>query len=697
MTKPDLSDTTILLSLKADSAARLENLTRLHAYYTAMTDGAELIVVQQGQAALPDLPGVHVHRLADRGLHWKTRNLNLAAALSNRPFLLSTDIDMVPKPAALADAMALLRSGADFCHLFDGLVLNISTERAAEFTDWQSFMAGLPHVPRGQVIPGDSRAGQGLRVLYGDANHRATGGGFVCRRAAFVAVGGYNENFVSYGAEDEEFDLRARRLGYDFGQVDGHNLYHFDHPRGAESRFGPFYRQNMAELARVEAMDRAALEAYVARRFRTLPFEPGYIYDRQSMRDQDLWQRRPDLRHDLSHLTLLVIADPARVQPSSSCLDALIDHVEATYRNCDIRICEPHSNAYKFPANRSDVVHHVLADGVTVEALRRLRQEAGRSELLVTRLGRDAERQFDWLINKLAERATDHAPPALPARPIPDGGNAIYLRFDDSFRDYACACLASMAQNYPDHPPLLVDYLGQDAELHARLRRLNAVLLPADDAPEFTRHLFRDRDRDAVIARFRLWRSALRGLDTIMHLDADTLVLAPLDDLFDHHTPYIVANHERSDAVRIFSQEHRWSPELHRLLREDGLRYPDRADDMGNAGLFTLPRAWRSRTHLARLAYLAARYGRFMAYADQSLLSLWLMGDGIQPLRRFADNFQTPFFTEDDVDIDFDDIRILHFSSPRKPGTKEFDDWHRVGPDRDRINALFAQYRAAPI
>jgi lipopolysaccharide biosynthesis glycosyltransferase len=197
-----------------------------------------------------------------------------------------------------------------------------------------------------------------------------------------------------------------------------------------------------------------------------------------------------------------------------------------------------------------------------------------------------------------------------------------------------------------------------------------------------------------VIARFRLWRRAFRDHDTILHLDADTLVLAPLDPLFERPEPFIVANHEPSPEIRIFRPEHRRTAELQARLRQDGITYPGHPDDMGNAGVFTLPRAFRSREHLATLASFAQRYGAYLAYADQSLVSLWLRSLGIRPTSEFAYNFQTPFFTASDVAVPREDIRILHFSSDRKPGTRAFEQWNRVGEAREWLVDLFEEYKS---
>ncbi len=278
---------------------------------------------------------------------------------------------------------------------------------------------------------------------------------------------------------------------------------------------------------------------------------------------------------------------------------------------------------------------------------------------------------------------------------MPSDGHAIYLRFDDGFLPYARACLNSLRANFAGHPQIIVDYHGDDPAMATLLEAMSAERLTSDAPPEFVRHLKLARVGGAITGRFRLFRSEFNRFDTILHLDADMLVLKPLDDLFERSDPFFVANHEATPGVRVFD-----SPALPRLqaqLAADGLTIPDGPDDMVNAGLFTLPKTVRTPQTLAVLARLAATYGRGFAFADQSLLSLWHLASGRQPTQEFADNFQTPFFTDPEIDIAFKDIRVLHFSSQRKPGTLAFDRWERVGPLREKLVETFVHYRDLPL
>jgi hypothetical protein len=274
--------------------------------------------------------------------------------------------------------------------------------------------------------------------------------------------------------------------------------------------------------------------------------------------------------------------------------------------------------------------------------------------------------------------------------------NAVYIRFDDRVVDDARACLNSLRTNWPGHPPILADYAGTHEDVRALLNALGATTLAPMHAPAFTALLPSRRDRSPVFDRFKLWLAPLRAYGTILHLDADTLVLGPLDDLLAAEKPVFVANHEADPAVRVFTTRPQDDPRLATLLHKDGLGQFDGPDDMVNAGVFAIPRRYRAREELARLAQLTARYAPWLAFADQSLLSIWLRALDLRPTVDFRFNYQTPFLTDPSVKVPFDDVRVFHFSSHRKPGTPAFTRWNRVGAEHGRLLALYARYRDMP-
>ena len=404
MTTIDLSDVTVIISVKTDSPARRANIERLHSFYT--TVGAETDILVVAQPPLPDLgprPGLKVHEISDDGLHWKTRNMNIGAAFSARPYLLMSDADTVPCPKALVEALKLVVNGAGFVSLYNGIVVNLPPPTAAP--DWSRFFDALPHYDRQDVAPGQAAKHPEFPPLYGNAAHMAIGGCFLCARQAFVSTGGWNPNFVSYGFEDQELHHRVQKLGYDFPALQDFNLYHFDHPRGMESRYGQFYRQNHAEFDRVCAMDAETLASYVARGFRQMTYESGYDYARFATSDADGWHRIADRRTDLGELTILILADAARVPRDSSCIEPLLDHLEQNFRGYDLRLCEIGATEYKYPTNRQNVAYSTISEMPSKDELKPLLVESNRPSVFFLRLSDDAAGQLRFAKAQLARVA----------------------------------------------------------------------------------------------------------------------------------------------------------------------------------------------------------------------------------------------------------------------------------------------------
>ncbi len=389
----DMSDVTVVISIKVDCDARLDNLARLESYYATATENAEILVVEQGAVCRVDgRPSVMTHFIQDDGLHWKTRNMNLGATLSSRSILLMSDCDTIPHPSALAEGQAFVKAGGGFTSLYNGVVVNLLDP--PEIIGGAAFFVDLPVYKRNDVTAGRSFVGVDHLPLYGNVEHPAVGGCFLASRQAYHGLGGMNPNFVSYGFEDQEFYMRARRLGYEFPLVEDYNLYHFDHPRGMESRYGQFYRQNQAEFERVEAMSADELRSYAARGFRQIRFEPGYDYARFTNGDADGWHRVPDQRVDLSDLMFLVVADPAVVSREASCLNALLDHLEKHFHGYDVRICENQTTEYKYQDNRKNVAYEPVREGPSRVELKNIALETGRHAVSFLRLSPEAKEQL---------------------------------------------------------------------------------------------------------------------------------------------------------------------------------------------------------------------------------------------------------------------------------------------------------------
>ena len=272
--------------------------------------------------------------------------------------------------------------------------------------------------------------------------------------------------------------------------------------------------------------------------------------------------------------------------------------------------------------------------------------------------------------------------------------NAIFIAFDDNYVNYARACLNSLVLNYPGYPQLLIAYNGSRETVKQWLSTIRRTQLVEINIPNTSlQELPRGPVNSTMIYwRYELWNDSFSEFDTILHLDVDLLVLKPLDSLFLYEEFFAVANNCLYDHVRVFHPENKDNPDLQQLLKQDGLCYPDNRNDMINAGVFVLPKIRRTKENYKLLLNFTKRYAKWLAYADQSVISLWMQQCRIKPSYAYQFNLQTALLNDNTVSLKIDDAAILHFSF-KKPDEDDFMSWYDARGHAEQIMALYKYYR----
>jgi len=164
----------------------------------------ELIVVDMSDTpvAQPDAGfPVHIHRL-DTGTLALAAARNLAAGHAQSPHLLFLDVDCIPMAQCLA-TMATALDAEDALLCADIRYLGADDARGP----WSE--AGL--LARGRPHPVRSFPATGTRREPNPGLFWSLA--FAIRRTRFTALGGFDEAFTGYGAEDTDFGFRADRAG----------------------------------------------------------------------------------------------------------------------------------------------------------------------------------------------------------------------------------------------------------------------------------------------------------------------------------------------------------------------------------------------------------------------------------------------------------------------------------------------------
>ena len=182
----------IIVPYKRDSAAREKNREKFEGYWNS-----------------------YIYTIVE-DYNERSKAYNNAARNSTAEYIVLGDIDAIIPREQIAEAMALLKDGADLVYPFDH-ILNIYDEIGRPPTRWPD-----PYI-------------YGLFPIF--------------RRESFLKMGGENEMFRGYGCEDIERYYRALNHDFIVRRVSG-PAYHMDH--GWKSRVGNPHIKDNWELMKHE-------------------------------------------------------------------------------------------------------------------------------------------------------------------------------------------------------------------------------------------------------------------------------------------------------------------------------------------------------------------------------------------------------------------------------------------------------------
>jgi lipopolysaccharide biosynthesis glycosyltransferase len=272
--------------------------------------------------------------------------------------------------------------------------------------------------------------------------------------------------------------------------------------------------------------------------------------------------------------------------------------------------------------------------------------------------------------------------------------NAIFMVFDDLYFHYFRACINSIRQNYPDYPTLLICYTGNLTFVKKFIsdipRAISVSFLPLEKQQSLTN--FGTVNSPLIYQRYRLWTDEFNQYDKILHLDVDTLILKPLDIIFYKDTFFIVKNNNPVPFSHIFNQPVS-TGQLRAMLAEDGLEKIDDQESLACAGLFMVPRKYRTKKHFSQLISLTTKYSKFLNFADQSAISLWCVKNNIKLSGNFLFHFQNFHLFASKINQNsselLEKIYVLHFSF-MKPDMRGYA--HFFPPSADVMRKLFFNY-----
>lgn len=249
--------------------------------------------------------------------------------------------------------------------------------------------------------------------------------------------------------------------------------------------------------------------------------------------------------------------------------------------------------------------------------------------------------------------------------------NAIFIVTDKNYFKYTKACINSIKINWPNHPEIIVSYkTDQIEEEDFNFLRSNKITIKNYYCGNYGLLPLGPIGNEIIYQKFVLWDDYkyFNKFDNILHLDSDVLILRPLDELMKTSEFYITSNVEQVPHINVFGNS--ISNELKELTFD---YYMDENIEMVNAGMFIIPKKYRTRMYCNKLFDLGHTFNDYIKYADQSIISIWCNFFNIPISPILFNNFQSTLSSI--CCYDWRLINILHFSGI-KPDDEKYLNWN---------------------
>lgn len=227
----DLNGCTIVIPLEIDSKEREEHLQFLLKYFDKFFINHKIIIIEQGQESKVRIKKdcVRIEFIKKEKEFSSSYLCNLGVKLVKTPFFCKCDVDVFIHPKAIFKALQALKTSSNVCFIFpyNGVSFTIKNPLRAKFLNSFDFDA-LPFVKPEEADVIDF-------PYFTLKNKESTGLIHIFRTDIFKMLGGYNEEFIGWGYEDDEVVYRFKNLGHPRLLLDGFNAFHLDHPRHYEN------------------------------------------------------------------------------------------------------------------------------------------------------------------------------------------------------------------------------------------------------------------------------------------------------------------------------------------------------------------------------------------------------------------------------------------------------------------------------
>ena len=260
-----MKDLTYLLPCRIESEDRLRNVITSVTYLLKNFPEAKVLVKEVDkksnfkESALPQIRKYvgdtsqlkHIFEESDEQFFHKTRILNDLCVAADTPIIYNHDVDVVvPKNSHELAYRSITQEGSDAVYPFGCGIYQWAVNYSDDLLD--KFLSSHD----GKDFDTSIVQASSTRVPS------SIGWGQMITKTAEVSAGLWNEEFISWGAEDCEFYYRLNLFGFKVGRVID-DIFHFEHGRTFNSHYhNPKFQDNDRLWNKIRTLDKDELTQY---------------------------------------------------------------------------------------------------------------------------------------------------------------------------------------------------------------------------------------------------------------------------------------------------------------------------------------------------------------------------------------------------------------------------------------------------
>lgn len=263
-----MQDITFVTHLRFDHVDRVNNLQIILNYYSKHFPDAKFILIEDDKHHNKIFDSIEwptkqvkFYFIKNDGIYYRTRALNYGFKHSNTPIVISLDTDCLVSPESIKRCALQILNNCVVAWPYNGYFVDISrsfipplVEMDYNFNYFEPLFSQIK----------TKKIGSGFSIRSTNQEPMCVGGIVMFNREKFLRAGGYNENFIAWGAEDEELVIRIKKLNLECFRDEEQNsfLFHIVHSN-ALREIHPFYENNVKELQKIECMDKEEVKKYI--------------------------------------------------------------------------------------------------------------------------------------------------------------------------------------------------------------------------------------------------------------------------------------------------------------------------------------------------------------------------------------------------------------------------------------------------